>query len=44
MKGARIKLVTSETLESEARALHKSGGRMQFAYAWSPNGDDAEVR
>ena len=44
MKGARMKLVTSETLESEARALHKSGGRMQFAYAWSPNGDGAEVR
>ena len=44
MKGARMKLVTSETLESEARALHKSGGRMQFAYAWSPNGDDTEVR
>jgi formate hydrogenlyase subunit 5 len=44
MKGARIKPVTTDTLADEARALHKSGGRMQFAYAWSPNGNDTEVR
>ncbi len=44
MKGARIKAVATETLADEARALRKSGGRMQFAYAWSPSGGEAEVR
>ena len=44
MKGARIKSVTTETLAGEARALRQAGGRMQFAYAWSPNGGEPEVR
>ena len=44
MMGTRIKSVTAETLDGEARALREVGGRMQFAYAWSPNGDDIEVR
>ena len=44
MKGARIKPVTTATLANEAQALRKSGGRMQFAYAWSPDGGNAEVR
>ena len=44
MIGTRIRSVTAETLATEARALRETGGRMQFAYAWSPNGDDIEVR
>ena len=44
MKGARIKSVGADALAGEARALRQSGGRMQFAYAWSPNGDDTEIR
>jgi len=44
MKGARIKSITAETLPVEARALRESGGRMQFAYAWTPPGGDSEIR
>ena len=44
MMGTRIRSVTAETLATEARALRDTGGRMQFAYAWSPNGEDIEVR
>src|SRR3984885_7811106 len=44
MMGTRIRSVTAETLVTEALALRDTGGRMQFAYAWSPNGDDIEVR
>jgi formate hydrogenlyase subunit 5 len=44
MMGTRIRSVTAGTLDTEARALRETGGRMQFAYAWSPNADDIEVR
>lgn len=44
MMGARIRSTTAETLVGQARALREAGGRMQFAYAWSPNGDGLEVR
>ena len=44
MKGARIKSVMAEMLTIEARKLRKSGGRMQFAYAWTPHGGDSEIR
>ena len=44
MMGARIRTVTAETLAREARALRESGGRMQFAYAWSPSGGEIEIR
>ena len=44
MKGARIKSVTAEMLTTEARKLRDTGGRMQFAYAWTPHGGDSEIR
>ncbi len=44
MKGARLRPVTTDALADEARALRNSGGRMKFAYAWSPNGAEPEVR
>ena len=44
MKGARIKSVMAEMLTIEARKLRESGGRMQFAYAWTPHGGDSEIR
>jgi Ni,Fe-hydrogenase III component G len=41
MKGALIK---QEMLTLEARKLRESGGRMQFAYGWTPHGGDSEIR
>ena len=44
MNGARTKSVTAETLASEAQKLRDAGGRIRFAYAWSPNNDEVELR
>ena len=44
MNGARMKSVTAETLASEAQKLRDARGRIRFAYAWSPNRDEVEVR
>ena len=45
MNGARSKSVTAASLATEAQELRAAGGRIRFAYAWSPTGDgDVEVR
>ena len=44
MNGARTRSVTAETLASEAQKLRDAGGRIRFAYAWSPNNDEVELR
>jgi formate hydrogenlyase subunit 5 len=44
MNGARTVAVTAETLASEAQKLRDAGGRIRFAYAWSPHNDDVELR
>jgi Ni,Fe-hydrogenase III large subunit len=44
MNGMRIKPLTAEGLRAAAQALHETGGRVQFAYAWSPEGSKTEVR
>jgi formate hydrogenlyase subunit 5 len=44
MNGVLIKQVSPDNLQENAEALRLSGGRMQFAYAWSPAGREAEVR
>lgn len=44
MNGARLKPVTAEALATEAQQLRDAGGRIRFAYAWSPDGDDVELR
>ena len=44
MNGARSKAVTAESLTSEAQSLRDAGGRIRFAYAWSPSSDDVELR
>ena len=42
--GTHIEQVWPNSLQKRAEALHASGGRVQFAYAWSPVGDPPEVR
>jgi formate hydrogenlyase subunit 5 len=44
MKGARIRQLPSDELQESAQALRSDGGRIQFAYAWSPSGESPEVR
>ena len=44
MNGARSKAVTAESLTSEAQSLRDAGGRIRFAYAFSPSSDDVELR
>ena len=44
MNGARLRPVAAQTLASMAQQLRDEGGRIRFAYAWSPDGDDLEVR
>jgi Ni,Fe-hydrogenase III large subunit len=44
MNGMRIKPLEASKLHAAAQVLHKSGGRIQFAYAWSPDGSKTEVR
>lgn len=44
MIGAQIKRLTRGQLQEAAKTLQTSGGRMQFAYAWSPRGQEPEVR
>ena len=44
MNGARLKPVAAATLASDAQKLREAGGRIRFAYAWSPNKDEIEVR
>ena len=44
VNGARSKSVTAQSLTSEAQKLRDAGGRIRFAYAWSPNSDDVELR
>jgi formate hydrogenlyase subunit 5 len=44
MNGARLRSVTAQSLASEAQELRAAGGRIRFAYAWSPDKDDVEVR
>jgi Ni,Fe-hydrogenase III large subunit len=41
---ARIKRLSPETLREGVEALRGRGGRVQFAYAWSPDGQEPEVR
>lgn len=42
--GMRIKPMAAEALRAAASALYEAGGRIQFAYAWSPDGTETEVR
>jgi Ni,Fe-hydrogenase III large subunit len=44
MNGARTKSVTAETLAGEAQKLRDAGGRIRFAYAWSPTNNEVELR
>lgn len=44
MNGMRIKPLEASKLHAAAKALYKAGGRVQFAYAWSPHGSGIEVR
>ena len=44
MNGARSKAVTAQNLTSEAQNLRDAGGRIRFAYAFSPSSDDVELR
>ena len=44
MIGTRIKSQTADSLPQSARALRAAGGRIQFAYAWSPPDRTPEVR
>jgi formate hydrogenlyase subunit 5 len=45
MKGTRIEWVSPGELQERAQALRDAGGRLQFAYAWSPgDGEDPELR
>jgi formate hydrogenlyase subunit 5 len=44
MIGATVKSLTSEQLAESAEQLRGGGGRIQFAYAWSPAGQATEVR
>lgn len=44
MNGMRIKSLEASKLHAAAKALYEAGGRVQFAYAWSPHGSGTEVR
>ena len=44
MNGARLRPVAAQALASEAQKLRDAGGRIRFAYAWSPDVDDVELR
>jgi Ni,Fe-hydrogenase III large subunit len=44
MIGADVKRLSPADLQPSAEALRAAGGRMQFAYAWSPDGATPEVR
>ena len=44
MIGARIEQLEPGQLHEKAETLRHAGARVQFAYAWSPEGDDREVR
>jgi formate hydrogenlyase subunit 5 len=44
MNGALLRSVVAETLTDDAQKLRDAGGRIRFAYAWSPNSDEVEVR
>jgi formate hydrogenlyase subunit 5 len=44
MNGARLRPVTAETLAGDAQKLRDAGGRIRFAYAWSPSSGELEVR
>ncbi|WP_298353882.1 NADH-quinone oxidoreductase subunit C [Rhodoblastus sp.] len=44
MMGARAKQLSPADLRPRAKALRDAGGRLQFAYAWSPDGAAPEVR
>ena len=42
--GMRIKALAANELHAAATALRHHGGRVQFAYAWSPDASSREVR
>ncbi len=42
--GMRIKALAANELHAAATALRHRGGRVQFAYAWSPDASSREVR
>lgn len=44
MIGVRARPLAPVDLRPSAEALRAAGGRMQFAYAWSPDGETPEVR
>ena len=44
MNGAAIKRLSPADLRPSAEALRAAGGRLQFAYAWSPAGASPQVR
>jgi formate hydrogenlyase subunit 5 len=44
LNGAPLRPVTAETLAGDAQKLRDAGGRIRFAYAWSPSSDEVEVR
>ncbi|MBU6463489.1 MAG: nickel-dependent hydrogenase large subunit [Proteobacteria bacterium] len=44
MIGTRIRQLSPPSLIENAEALHASGGRIEFAYAWSPAGQTRQVR
>jgi formate hydrogenlyase subunit 5 len=44
MKGTQSKTLTTQTLPLEAQTLRDTGGRVQFAYAWSPERAGIELR
>ncbi|OCC05451.1 NADH-quinone oxidoreductase subunit D [Labrys sp. WJW] len=44
MKGTVREKITLETLSKKAQRLRGTGGRMQFAYAWSPHDGQIELR
>lgn len=44
MIGARLGQLSPADLRPSAQALRNGGGRIQFAYAWTPAGDAPEVR
>ena len=44
MIGTRVFQLSPDDLRPRAEALHATGGRLQFAYAWFPAGEQPEVR
>jgi formate hydrogenlyase subunit 5 len=44
MNGARLRPIAVETLAGDAQKLRDAAGRIRFAYAWSPNNDEVELR